>query len=173
MWSVMNRTSISKDGVTSISKDGLLVVHRQQPLSRPIELIVVPRSSLDGLLTAIYIKFDHPSKNQLHMVMQRHFFALDMSAAITRVSDSCHTCTSLKKFPSSLASQSSKDPPEVVGVSFAADIKEEAFRILGTTTQYQPSVATLKEVLMEKWNLIQNQPLLRKFFQEPPIISYN
>ena len=96
-----------------------------------------------------------------------------MSAVITRVSDSCHTCTSLKKFPSSLASQSSKDPPEVVGVSFAADIKGEAFRILGTTTQYQPSVATLKEVLMEKWNLIQNQPLLRQFFQEPPIISYN
>ena len=108
--------------VTSISKDGLLVVQRQQPLSRPIELIVVPRSVLDGLLTAIHIKLDHLSKNQLQMVMQRHFFALDMSAALTRVSDSCHTCASLKKFPTSLASQSSEDPPEVVGVSFAADI---------------------------------------------------
>ena len=56
------------------------------------------------------------------MVIQRHFFALDMSAAITRVSDSCHTCASLKKFPTSLISQSSEDPPEVVGMSFAADI---------------------------------------------------
>ena len=108
--------------VTSISKDGLLVVQRPQPLSRPIELIVVPRSVLDGLLTAIHIKLDHPSKNQLQMVIQRHFFALDMSAAVTRVSDSCHTCASLKKFPTSLTSQSSEDPPEVVGVSFAADI---------------------------------------------------
>ena len=88
----------------------------------PIELVDVPRSVLDGLLTAIHIKLDHPSKHQPQMVIQRHFFALDMSAAITRVSDSCHTCASLKKFPTSLISQSSEDPPEVVGVSFAADI---------------------------------------------------
>ena len=108
--------------VTSISKDDLLVVQRQKPFSRPIELIVVPRSLLDGLLTVIHIKLDHPSKHQLQMVIQRHFFALDMSAAIARVSDSCHTCASLKKFPTSLTSQSSEDPPEVVGVSFAADI---------------------------------------------------
>ena len=108
--------------ITSISKDGLLVVQHHQPLSCPIELIVVPCSVLDSLLTAIHIKLDHPSKHQLQMVIQRHFFALDMSAAITRVSDSCHTCASLKKFPTSLISQSSEDPPEVVGMSFAADI---------------------------------------------------
>ena len=47
--------------VTSISKDGLLVVQCQQPLSRPIELIVVPCSVLAGLLTAIHIKLHHPS----------------------------------------------------------------------------------------------------------------
>ena len=39
-------------------------------------------------------------------------------------------------------------------------------------TQYQPSVSTLKEVSMKKWNLTQNQPLLRQSFKEPPIISY-
>ena len=108
--------------ITSISKDGLLVVQHHQPLSCPIELIVVPCSVLDSLLTAIHIKLDHPSKHQLQMVIQRHFFALDMSAVITRVSDSCHTCASLKKFPTSLISQSSEDPPEVVGMPFAADI---------------------------------------------------
>ena len=43
--------------------------------------------------------------------------------------------------------------------------------ILGAV-QYQPLVSTLKEVLMKKWNLIQNQPLLRQIFKEPPIISY-
>ena len=108
--------------VTSISKDGLLIVQRQQPLSYPIEMIVVPLSVLDGLLTAIHLKLDHFSKHQLQMVIQRHFFALDVSAAIAQVSDSCHTCASLKTFPTSLTSQSSEDPPEVVGVSFAADI---------------------------------------------------
>ena len=39
-------------------------------------------------------------------------------------------------------------------------------------TQYQPSVSTLKEVFMKKWNLLQNQPLLRQIFKEPPTISY-
>ena len=36
----------------------------------------------------------------------------------------------------------------------------------------QPSVSSIKEALMEKWNLIQNQPLLCQSFKEPPIISY-
>ena len=50
--------------------------------------------------------------------------------------------------------------------------KEEK-EILPFVTQYQPSVSTLKEVLMKNCrNLIQNQPLLRQIFKEPPIISY-
>ena len=32
--------------------------------------------------------------------------------------------------------------------------------MLPFVTQYQPLVSTVKESLMEKWNLIQNQPLL-------------
>ena len=56
------------------------------------------------------------------MVLQRQFFALDMNDAISRVTSACHTCASLKSFPSSLVKQSSDDPPEVVGVSFAADV---------------------------------------------------
>ena len=48
---------------------------------------------------------------------------------------------------------------------------KEKKEILPFVTQYQPSVSTLKEVLMKKWNLIQNQPLLRQIFKEPPIIS--
>ena len=32
--------------------------------------------------------------------------------------------------------------------------------MLPFVTQYQPLVSTVKEALMEKWNLIQNQPLL-------------
>ena len=74
--------SVFKMSAPIISKDGLLIVQHHQPLSCPIELIVVPRSVLDGLLTAIHIKLYHPSKHQLQMVIQHHFFALDMGAAI-------------------------------------------------------------------------------------------
>ena len=48
---------------------------------------------------------------------------------------------------------------------------KEGKEILPFVTQYQPSVSTLKEVLRKKWNVIQNQPLLRQVFKEPPVIS--
>ena len=107
---------------TSIAKDGVLVVKRSQPFVPVIEAIVVPRSVLDGLLTALHFKLIHPSRHQFQMVLQRQFFALDMNDAISRVTSACHTCASLLSFPPSLISQSSADPPEVVGVSFAADV---------------------------------------------------
>ena len=98
------------------------MVKRSQPFVPVIEAIVVPRSVLDGLLTALHIKLNHPSCHRFQMVLQRQFFALDMNDAIFRVTSACHTCTSLLSFPPSLVSQSSDDPPEVVRVSFAADV---------------------------------------------------
>ena len=106
----------------SIASDGLLVVNRTLPFTPVADAIVVPRSVLDGLLTALHIKLNHPSRHQFQMVLQRQFFALDMNDAISRVTSACHTCTSLRSFPSSLVHQSSEDPPEVVGISFAADV---------------------------------------------------
>ena len=108
--------------VASISRDGLLVVKRNPAFMPPVELIVVPRSVLDGLLTALHIQLDHPSRHQLLLVVQRHFFALDLTVAINQITSSCHTCASLQKFPSTLISQSSDEPPEVVGITFAADV---------------------------------------------------
>ena len=124
----------------SIAKDGLLVVRRTDPLSPSTELIVVPRSVLDGLVTALHIKLDHPSKHQLQLVMRRNFFALDMPAAIARVSDTCHTCASLKKLPLQVVQHSTKEPPKVVGVSFAADVlkrcKQTIIVVRETTTSF-------------------------------------
>ena len=39
-------------------------------------------------------------------------------------------------------------------------------------TQYNPSVPNLKNILMSKWHFIENQPLLREIYREPPFISY-
>ena len=44
--------------------------------------------------------------------------------------------------------------------------------IMPFATQYNPSVPTVKNILMSKWHLIQNQPLLREIYREPPFISY-
>ena len=45
-------------------------------------------------------------------------------------------------------------------------------KILPFIMQYNPSVLNLKQILMEKWHLIQAQPLLKDIFKEPPVISY-
>ena len=45
--------------VATIARDGLLVTRRHDPLQPSSELIIVPRSVLDGLLTAIHIRMDH------------------------------------------------------------------------------------------------------------------
>ena len=39
-------------------------------------------------------------------------------------------------------------------------------------TQFQPSLPCLKNILMDKWHLIQNQLLLREIYKELPLISY-
>ena len=45
-------------------------------------------------------------------------------------------------------------------------------RILPFVTHYHPALPRLKNILMEKWHLTQNQPTLREIFKEPPILSY-
>ena len=45
-------------------------------------------------------------------------------------------------------------------------------RILSFVTQYCPTVPNLKQILMQKWHLIQQQPLLSEIFKDPPIVSY-
>ena len=37
-------------------------------------------------------------------------------------------------------------------------------------TQYRPSVLNLKNILMTKWHLKENQPQLRKIFKDPAIL---
>ena len=50
--------------------------------------------------------------------------------------------------------------------------KKTGKQILPFVTTYHPSVRNLKNILMQNWNLIQNQPLLKNVFKDPPIISY-
>ena len=45
-------------------------------------------------------------------------------------------------------------------------------KILPFVTTYHLMLPNLKYTLMGKSHLIQNQPLLREIFKEPPIISY-
>ena len=82
--------------VASISRDGLLVVRQNQPLSPSAEAIIVPRQVLNGLLTALHLRLDHPSAHQLKLMCHRYFHGLDMDKVISQVTISCHTCAAIK-----------------------------------------------------------------------------
>ena len=108
--------------VATVARDGLLVVGREEPLVKTSELIIVPRRVLDGLLVALHIRLSHPSSYQLKAIVRRYFYALDLDRAVDRTAASCHHCASLRQVPHTLAEQSTGDPCEVVGVSFATDV---------------------------------------------------
>ena len=111
--------------VVSIARDNLLVVQRVDPLIPYNELIVVPRSVIDGLVTALHMKLNHPTRHQMKLVLKRQFYALDMDNAIDRICDTCHVCASLKTCSGPAREQSTGPPPEVVGISFAADVMKQ------------------------------------------------
>ena len=111
--------------VASIDRDGMLVVRRNDPLSPSRECIIVPRMVLNGLVTALHIQLEHPLAHQAHQlkqVMRRYLFALDLDKAIEMTSHSCHRCASVINTSTMTVPQSTSDPPEVVGISYAADI---------------------------------------------------
>ena len=56
------------------------------------------------------------------MVTKCCLFALDMDKAIERVVKSCTSCAALILIPQVHIEQSSCEPPDAVGISFATDI---------------------------------------------------
>lgn len=50
--------------------------------------------------------------------------------------------------------------------------KQTKCKIMPFVTTYHPGVKNLKQILMQHWSLIQNQPLLKTIYKTPPIISY-
>lgn len=112
--------------------DGLLIVPQEVTLGKKRQRIVVPRDILDGLLTALHLQLQHPSKYQMKQVFMRGYFALDADKAIDRTVDTCHVCASLKKVPTRFREQSTSVPEdEGVGRRYSADvIKRERQKIM-------------------------------------------
>ena len=114
----------------TLASDGLIVVQRSVPLSANTDIIVIPRKLTHGLLTALHLKLDHPTRHQLRQTARRQFFALDLDKVIDEVTNSCHTCASLRCLPHHLTEQSTGDPPDTVGLSLAADIIKRSKQLI-------------------------------------------
>ena len=61
--------------VAQIARDGLLVGKHEEPLSTAHECIIIHRQVLDGLLSALHLKLNNPTRHQLKTVMSRYFYA--------------------------------------------------------------------------------------------------
>ena len=122
-----------------ISSDGVLVHRVVKPL-HAFDQIVVPEQVLDGLLTALHIRLNHPTAYQMKKMFSRYFYALHAESSIKSATNTCHHCASIKEIPKSLIHQSTADPPSRVGSTFSADIikrcGDKIFIIRENTTSY-------------------------------------
>ena len=126
--------------VCTLGKDGLVVVRRETPFLPTRECTVIPREILPGLLTALHIKLEHPTANQLKKVVERFFYALDLDSYIVASTSACDICSSLQKMPHAMIEQSTSDPPTMIGFNYSADVikreKQNLLVVRENTTSY-------------------------------------
>ena len=110
----------------TIAESGLLIYRKSNPFYPTFDTIAVPQSLLCGLINALHIKLNHPTKTQLKKVWHRYFFALDADKVIDECTEFCHLCNSLKPIPKELFEQSTSEIPQTLGEYFFADILKRA-----------------------------------------------
>ena len=129
--------------VSSVTNDGLVVVNKQCPLQPDIQLIVIPQSYVQGLLTMLHLQLDHPTTNQLRLVYNRQFYSTNSEVAIKEIRDKCHLCLSLCLLPKPLIPNSTSAPYDHVGSNFSTDvIRRTNQKILVLTEEVTKFTAT-------------------------------
>ena len=118
-----------RSGTLKVSHDGLVVVSTPDLVGSSHEAISVPTRLFTGLIHALHLKLNHPSKHQLHKLVSRYFYSPGQTRIIDEVSDSCVTCTSLRKLPKELFSESTS-ATETFGISFSADIMKKDHQLI-------------------------------------------
>ena len=119
--------------ICTLDSNGLIIVRKPDPFVHQKDLIVVPHEVLPGLLTALHIQFNHPTRFQMGKLFDRHFYAIASPKHIEEVTESCSQCNSLKKLDRELFNQSSSSTAAIPGELFASDvIRRRSQRIFAT-----------------------------------------
>lgn len=66
----------------------------------------------------------------MKIVMKRFFFALDMDKAIDSITAACSQCLALKKVSHFATEQTTSDPPETIGSTFATDVMKREKQLI-------------------------------------------
>ena len=112
--------------VCTIGQNGLLVVRREMPFSSARDLIVVPPHGLPGLITALHLRLQHPSKSQLTKLFHRYFYAREANNEINRVTAMCSQCAAMKSFPQEIDEFTTSNDKQSLGTHFACDVMHRA-----------------------------------------------
>ena len=106
----------------TIGRNGLLVVKRHMAFAPDRSATVIPRHLVHGLMTALHLKLNHPSKTQLVKLFERNFYALDGEEAASEITESCVHCSSLAKLPEERPQFTTSEPLTSPGIAFASDV---------------------------------------------------
>ena len=113
--------NLYRNGLLKIDPDGLVTVLNTDSEGSVSKLISVPRNFFPGLVNALHIKMNHPSRAQMQRLVTRYFYCPGHTRMIDEVVSSCDLCKSLKDLPKELFSESTQANP-VFGRNFSADV---------------------------------------------------
>ena len=113
--------NLFKKGLLKQASDGLVTISQTDPHSGAYQAISVPIQIFPGLVQALHLKFNHPSKLQLLKLINRYFYCPGSARMVEEVMANCLTCTSLKQLPDCLFSESTSKNT-IFGQNFSADI---------------------------------------------------
>ena len=109
-------------GKLFIDTDDLILV--KTPQGRISNAVIsVPPSLFYGLMNALHIKLQHPSKGQLISLVQRYFYTPGWRSVIEEVTSQCHQCSTLRQLPKILL-EDTTETPKGIGTDLAADVIE-------------------------------------------------
>ena len=127
--------------IASISHNNTLVHRKVNPYGKDFELIAVPQCFAPGLISALHLRFGHPTKTQFRKIWDRYFYALDCEKLIKDCTESSSLCISLKTLPKEIFKQSISGVPDAIGKVFSADVirreKQKVFIIMDIFSSFK------------------------------------
>ena len=113
--------NLYRTGQLKVAHDGLVTVSHSDNAGNNYEAISVPAHFFPGLVHALHIKLNHPSKTQMQRLVSRFFYSAGHARIIEEVSAACSLCAALKTLPKEIFSESTEETP-TFGANFSADI---------------------------------------------------
>ena len=153
-----NLHTLFMKGNLKIDSSGLILVRAQHGFKEGF-VISVPQTIFPGLCFAHHNRTSHPSKYQMYKLLSRYYYTTGMQSIIDKVTESCLLCTSTRKLPKPLLSDSTTIP-QGIGTSFSADVlersnqkilivKEDLTHFASSTLIEDQTSATLRQGLIQ------------------------